>query len=289
MEEAVYVMPKEYLEKITTDLIPVGEFYSEGDILVTDPCYDIGTWCSGAIKVKPGKYKAFVKKCFVKNWGERIQSLFIVHESTNINEHNYVATDIDVGVDSGQAGFFNRNLFKEDFQEEIPLIGEEQYERHCNLRKLEMEQENRVFSVEALKRLVLKDTSQEELERISKEREEYIKIELAEAKKNYENIDPNNCAKSKDFYEICCSLTLADSKAGVAKFGVVSSSGFGDGSYNCFVNQGNEIVASFIEFIPEEEECQKCGLFEDECICDQGCDGIGDGCEGNCEECSNKE
>ena len=57
------------------------------------------------------------------------------------------------------------------------------------------------------------------------------------------------------FYDQVCELTLEGICAGVIDFGAVSSSGYGDGSYRCFVakNLQGEIVAAKIVFIEEEE------------------------------------
>lgn len=58
------------------------------------------------------------------------------------------------------------------------------------------------------------------------------------------------------WYMHCCHITLTQMAAGVMPYGVVSSSGFGDGSYDCFYgrNENGKIVRVEIEYIPEEEE-----------------------------------
>lgn len=57
------------------------------------------------------------------------------------------------------------------------------------------------------------------------------------------------------WYMRCCHLTLTKLAAGVMPYGVVSSSGFGDGSYDCFYGRNSEgkIVRVELEFIPEED------------------------------------
>jgi len=58
------------------------------------------------------------------------------------------------------------------------------------------------------------------------------------------------------FYGKCCDITLSDKQAGIIDGkGVVSSSGFGDGSYNVIVgkDRAGRIVQISVEFISEEE------------------------------------
>jgi len=79
-----------------------------------------------------------------------------------------------------------------------------------------------------------------------------------------------------NWYRQCCELTLEE-QAGALKYGVVSSSGYGDGSYNCkVIRQGKEVVAIMVGFGLEEEDrvrCDVCQELFDKCelsggICD---------------------
>jgi hypothetical protein len=71
-------------------------------------------------------------------------------------------------------------------------------------------------------------------------------------------MDPGTTVNSNDpgalWYMRCCHLTLTKLAAGVLPYGVVASSGYGDGSYDCYVGRSSEgkIVRVEIEFIPEE-------------------------------------
>lgn len=57
------------------------------------------------------------------------------------------------------------------------------------------------------------------------------------------------------FYDRCCNLTLHGLDAGTVDFGVVSSSGFGDGGYGFeIVKEDEEVIAIKVIFIGEEEE-----------------------------------
>ncbi len=58
------------------------------------------------------------------------------------------------------------------------------------------------------------------------------------------------------FYAKCCDVTLSKEQVGVISGGVVSSSGYGDGSYRCFVlkDVDGKIFGVKISFIDDEYE-----------------------------------
>lgn len=58
------------------------------------------------------------------------------------------------------------------------------------------------------------------------------------------------------FYAKCCDVTLSEEQVGVVSGGVVSSSGYGDGSYRCFVlkDADDKIFGVKISFIDDEYE-----------------------------------
>ena len=92
----------------------LGEFKSEsGAFRVADPCYTPDTWCLGVLsRVAPGVWKAYVKK-YAKE--ERVARLLVIHETCIVDG---VTSQLvlnkklkaDIGVDSGQAGFFDTTL-----------------------------------------------------------------------------------------------------------------------------------------------------------------------------------
>ncbi len=60
-----------------------------------------------------------------------------------------------------------------------------------------------------------------------------------------------------DWYDRVCNVTLSEESAGtIDGLGFVSSSGYGDGGYDCWVarNRDGYIVAIRIEYITEEDE-----------------------------------
>lgn len=97
----------------------LGEFQVNSKKLrITDPCYSKDTWCAGSLKNPlQGKWLAFIQYRDEGNWGIRNSTVFAVHENSPLkdqllNGHLYenhldTLADIDVGVDSGQAGIFD--------------------------------------------------------------------------------------------------------------------------------------------------------------------------------------
>ncbi len=58
------------------------------------------------------------------------------------------------------------------------------------------------------------------------------------------------------WYRACCDLTLGDERWGVLPNGAVSSSGYGDGSYDVFAetNPEGEVIALCVVYLWEDEE-----------------------------------
>lgn len=61
---------------------------------------------------------------------------------------------------------------------------------------------------------------------------------------------------SPGFYKDCCDLTLSANKFGLLNQGVVSSSGYGDGSYPVYIakNTNGEVIGVKVVFISDEED-----------------------------------
>jgi len=98
---------------------PVGEFeVRNGAVVVSDPCYDRGTWCAGTIRnVLNGTWKARIERSDEGEWGIRVARLVVMHEKYE-EDHPCVdgwdAQKFEVGVDSGQAGVFDTRHYKSD-------------------------------------------------------------------------------------------------------------------------------------------------------------------------------
>jgi hypothetical protein len=84
----------------------------------------------------------------------------------------------------------------------------------------------------------------------------------------------------ESFYGKCCNLTLSDDGYGVLENGIVTSSGYGDGSYTMFAlyDESEEkligVKVVFIDyenkFDSEEEDCEDCNC--NECELDENID-----------------
>lgn len=170
----IYTAPYLSVPEQTSEL---GTFQVTSEkLIVSDPCYDLGTWCAGTLtNVKNGTWKGFVDRGKT-DWGNRCWAVSAFHE--NFSSKTTRCTELmsfEVGVDSGQAGIFDAAEYHG---------GEDDY-------------------------------------------------------------------GDGGWYDQVCNLTL-DSKlsAGVLDGGVVSSSGFGDGGYQCHVARDNgQIVGVKITFI----------------------------------------
>src|SRR5437016_3123484 len=82
-----------------------GEFHLEsGKLIVTDPCYERGTWCQGIIdEARPGTWVVDVGE---SRYDERIGSLEVRHKDYG-GPLLWLPCSFRVGVDSGQAGIFD--------------------------------------------------------------------------------------------------------------------------------------------------------------------------------------
>lgn len=87
-------------------------------VLLTDPCYDLGTWCTGEADLPKGTYN-----CYSRTFEGRVSSIFILKEDFDNLEQLYIV-DLDspienLGVDSGQLGIFNKNKYKKAVSDEV--------------------------------------------------------------------------------------------------------------------------------------------------------------------------
>lgn len=89
-----------------------------GKLLVTDPCYDLGTWCQGVLKnVHNGVWEASVELA-----GKRVGRLH-VKAVGQVPVGPWFDQDFDVGVDSGQAGFFTHSKYPRESADDSAFYG----------------------------------------------------------------------------------------------------------------------------------------------------------------------
>jgi hypothetical protein len=103
---------------------PLGTFIiGSGAIRVADPCYGLDTWCMGTLKnAKNGTWKAYVKRKDEGDWGVRNSRITIIHESAVVSKTKLKEQlKAMIGVDSGQAGFFDsdRNTWDDKQYDEV--------------------------------------------------------------------------------------------------------------------------------------------------------------------------
>jgi hypothetical protein len=85
------------------------------EVVVSDPCYKIPTWCQGIVKdVLPGNYHSFVRKYADPLWGKRVSVLQVIHNDFLDTHLSWRDSSLSIGVDSGQCGIFSRETYRKD-------------------------------------------------------------------------------------------------------------------------------------------------------------------------------
>jgi hypothetical protein len=113
-------------------------------VVVSDPCYTIPTWCQIVVNdVLPGEYLSSVEMVDLNEWGTRSNTMVAIHKDyldAKLRFSEYPGT---VGVDSGQAGIFDFDSYRNDEVAEgitTPSVdfnlgekgeGEKWYEKMC--------------------------------------------------------------------------------------------------------------------------------------------------------------
>jgi hypothetical protein len=162
-----------------------------GEVVVSDPCYTVGTWCQSRLNnVENGQWNAVIEKMDDGDWGVRVSSL-LAYTGREPDAKDFELQEGSlVAVDSGQAGIFDINVYRnDDFAKPTQFLSESRQEED-----------------------------------------------------------------GEKWYSSCCDATMSSDDAGVIIGGVVSSSGYGDGSYELFtVTKEDKVVAIKILFITEED------------------------------------
>ena len=165
-----------------------------GKVVLSDPCYDLGTWCQGVVNnVKNGEWLADAEH--VDSFGNRVAVLISYHKDYPATPDDIMDGELlpfDGGVDSGQFGHFDYDGYRED-----------------------------------------------------------------ETVQGVERISEDIICEDEPWYSICCDRTMSNDGFGVIPLGVVSSSGYGDGSYPSYgiKNEEGEYVGFATMFIfPDDLE-----------------------------------
>ena len=177
------------------------------EVMVSDPCYSVPTWCQHKLDdVLPGYYQPFCKLTDAGDWGTRNSMLLVIHEDHQFEDNLEweLVEGADIGVDSGQAGIFSMRTYRNDDHSVLQDRPAPSGVPGCSW-----------------------DYG-------------YFKDE-----------------EGDKFYDLMCGITLNNELGwGVYDEGVVTRSGFGDGSYNLYVsrNEDGQVIAMCIDFLVEEDE-----------------------------------
>lgn len=213
-------------------------------VMVTDPCYYLDTWCNGTLEnVKPGTWHTETQYCNIDGWGDRCASILIWHESVP-QPSKFTHTDIVVGVDSGQAGIVDYDYFKRIKEDEnqadrwYDSISTHTYKaRKLSPLQQYMLTEYTQLHQEYEDRRDNGETWEDTLELYRKRSKLATEYHLTEeAIKTGETVQFTN-------------------KTWTDKHSVMTSSGLGDGSYDCFIaKDGDQIVGIKIDYFYCEDE-----------------------------------
>jgi len=105
------------------------------EVMVSDPGYVVGTWCQHKLtNVLPGEYQCKVIKFNAGPWGNRCSFIIAVHKDYNTEDKlNWrKVTKVDIGVDSGQAGFFSMETYRKD---EVFVTGQSEHTKRWVISK----------------------------------------------------------------------------------------------------------------------------------------------------------
>lgn len=100
-------------------------------VMVSDPCYGLGTWCQGVLKnVLPGTYKCDVEYSDEGDWGVRVAAIEVRHENYD-RPAEFKPEAFDIGVDSGQAGIFDYDYYARYHDQHS--VEDEWYDEVCDI------------------------------------------------------------------------------------------------------------------------------------------------------------
>lgn len=117
-------------------IVNLGTFQtSSGTLVVSDPCYEYELGISGIVEeTAVGTWIGFIDQIDTGNLGKRCALVCAYHESIKIEDvTNWEVCNFIVGVDSGQAGIFERQIYRVDESviEETTFIPEDRWYSSC--------------------------------------------------------------------------------------------------------------------------------------------------------------
>lgn len=209
-----------FIDKKTLEPIQLSD-----KVVVSDPCYKRDVWCMGFLdNVLPGNYIPTIKYSDEDDWGIRVKMLMVEHVGGK-NVGKWEKQKFTVGVDSGQAGIFCDTIYPHGSTGKWGDKGTF-YDTCCNATTSDGHPHE---NWERLKRDI-----------------EYAKMMIA-----LPGGENNIFNKHKASMELPPEPPLPDDGGIVFGKGVVTHSGYGDGSYDCYVrrNDDGKITAIKIKYI----------------------------------------
>lgn len=247
----------------------IGQFSTKGNLIASDPCYEIDEWCNKHFKVKPGIYDVFVVTGQLVDplftWDEdnfRVAELVILHNDYK-GSFDFKKMNACIAIDSGQCGFFNKESYGQKSTSPYLQTGEtlnfmknsvssKKIEIKTNLQTILEKDSNEVYA--KLKAECFKGSDEDTCAWFTKQNE--FNQSSIDRMMNYLNSGTHpDYLKPKlttDFYEIMCDLTNQELYAGTLDpYGAVSRSGLGDGGAELFVakNKDNEIIGAYLSYL----------------------------------------
>lgn len=211
------------------DWVPDGSIVLGEKVLCTDPCYDVGTWCTALIEdTLPGVYECAYQREIGE---ERIATIRAIHKDyVGSTDFEAEPTPHDIGVDSGQAGIFDLEYYAAQHE----MNEERFYELCCDTTYREWDEANPDYLGPTDHEM----SSEEIIALLNKLEAEHPGLNFDKMRKYL--------TPTLDCSEMAAGV-VPDGKA----HGYVASSGFGDGSYRLFVahNTDGKVIGFKIVFI----------------------------------------
>lgn len=120
----------------------IGSFeIKSGRMKISDPCYDLDTHMGAVIPALNGRWNAYIEHSQSGFGGNRPGKIMVRHESYNyVAENQFTLANFEVGVDSGQAGFWDasydtsqRSVDDSEVEEDWTENSKALYWQICNL------------------------------------------------------------------------------------------------------------------------------------------------------------
>lgn len=225
-------------------------------VVISDPCYNLDVWCNGTLEnVKPGIWRTKAENANINGWGDRCTALIAWHKDVEEpNNEDFEETSIDVGVDSGQAGIFDYKHF--EYIKSDENRDEQWYDSIDTFRykRVPVTPVGR-YLIDKIKPIQMTRIALEEkFKETNNELDKRASLELfrREMELKRDGFKYGIYDESLDDYKVSTPVKCVWTD----KHSVVTSSGLGDGSYNCYVakNEAGQIIGIKIDYFPEYED-----------------------------------